>query len=318
MMPAGEPDYLFWGGSSLPGPPYSCSGARLASFCCQGNAASIQDLVERTLNAATSPGRFRSLLGPGVIVNAVAIDAVGSLTPPFSGWGTMSETDVGFWLLVTDTAAPLSAFWFPVYLYVDNWIALAGGREVWGFPKILATIKAPGGVTAGPISVSTFAMKTLTPGASAATAEIFRITPEAAVQADAAGAGGVLAMVRALVAKPALPAWATPILTSLAIALDTAAGAFSSEGGMIFLKQVRDPGSPTAASYRAVVAARAALSGLPRGFGFLGGGYRLSLADYASQPIASDLGLPLGDQPLFPLFWAEADLIIELGTPIGD
>lgn len=318
-MPSPQPDYIFWGGSGVPAPPYPIGGAQLASFACQGNEAAIQDLIERTLNAATSPGRFLTLLGPGVLLAALAADRVGSATPPFSGWGTSSETDIGFWLLVTDTAAPLSAYWFPVYLYVDNWVALVGGREVWGFPKALATIEAPGGILGGPIHVSTLALQTYAPGSHAAVGEIFAITPEpsAAVEAPRAG-GSIHRMMLERIEDPALPVWAVPALASLAAAFDpTPAAAAAPRGAMIFLKQVRDVASPAAASLRSVAAARATLSGPPQGVGWLSGGYRLSLADYASQPIAGDLGLALGDQPLYPLVWAKMDFTMELGAPVN-
>ncbi|MBV9747660.1 MAG: acetoacetate decarboxylase family protein [Acetobacteraceae bacterium] len=319
-MPAGEPDYIFWGGASVIAQPYAATGAQLASFACQGDEAAIQDLIERTLNAATSPGRFQTLLGPGVLVAALTADAIGSSTPPFSGWGTISETDIGFWLLVTDTTVPLSAYWFPVYLFVDNWIALVGGREVWGFPKVLATITAPGGILSGPIQVSTLALKTHNPATQAAPGEIFSITPEAPMAMKAFRAQGLHGMMLERAEDSALPGWATLLLSRLAAAFAPAppfAADAATQGAMIFLKQIRDVSSPTAASYQAVVAAKAALIGLPQGIGLLGGGYRLSLADEASQPIASDLGLPLGDQPLYPLIWAKMDFTMELGTPVA-
>lgn len=318
-MSLGEPDYIFWGGAGVPAPPYACDGAQFASFVCQGDEAAIQGLIERTLNAATKPGRFQTLLGPGVLLAALTADRVGSLTPPFSGWGTMNETDIGFWLLVTDTTVSLSAYWFPAYLFVDTWVALIGGREVWGFPKALATVEAPGGVLGGPISVSTLALRTYAPGSRAAMGEIFAITPEpsAAVEAPRAG-DSVHRMMLERIEDPALPVWAAPALASLAAVFDPAvAAAPTPRGAMLFLKQVRDAASPTAASVRSVVAAKASLSGPPQGFGILSGGYRLSLADYASQPIAGDLGLTLGDQPLHPLVWAKMDFTMELGAPVN-
>lgn len=318
-MPAGEPDYIFWGGAGVQAPPYPATGAQLASFACQGDEAAIHGLIERTLNAATSPGRFQTLLGPGVLLAALTADAIGSSTPPFSHWGTISETDVGFWLLVTDTTVPLSAYWFPIYLYVDNWIALAGGREVWGFPKALATIAAPEGVIGGPISVSTLALQTYAPGSRAAMAEIFSLTPEAPIEMRVSRAGGLHGMMLERAADPAMPGWAGLLLSRLAAAFAPAppfAAEAASRGWMIFLKQLRDVSSPAAASYRSVVVAEAALSGLPQGFGLLSGGCRLSLADYASQPIASDLGLALGDQPIYPLVWAKMDFTMNLGAPV--
>jgi hypothetical protein len=316
-MPSGEPGYIFFGGAGVQAPPYPCRGAQLASFACQGDETAIQGLIERTLNAATSPGRFRTLLGPGVLIAALEADAIGSSTPPFSSWGTISETDVGFWLLVTDSTVALSAYWFPVYLYVDNWMALVGGREVWGFPKALATIEAPSGVIGGPISVTTLALKTLSPGTRAVPGEIFRITPEPSAHVEESRLeGGPHTMMLERAADPALPKWTAPALANFASAFNPIASESASRTGMIFLKQVRDPSSPTAVSDRSVVAAKPTLSGLPRGVGVLSGGYRLSLADYASQPISHDLGLKLGDQALFPLVWAKLDFVMGLGASL--
>jgi len=176
-MPADQADYIYYGGAALPAPPFVCDRARFMSLPCAGEAAAIQAFVDRTLNAATTSGRY-GILSNYVFLAIMAADAVGSATPPFSDFGTMAEIDAGFWIPVTDTLIASSVFWYPAYLFVDNWLAVVGGREIWGFPKAWAQIDAePGDPRDGTIAVSTLAMKTLQPGTRAAMAEIFRLTP---------------------------------------------------------------------------------------------------------------------------------------------
>jgi hypothetical protein len=307
-MPAGAPDYIYYGGAALPAPPYCCNEALFMSLPCAGDRGAIQNFIDRTLNAATSPGRYRAL-SKYVFLAMMAAADTGSVTPPFSAQGSMAETDIGFWIPVTDTDRPLSVFWYPAYLFVDNWLAVVGGREVWGFPKAWATIET---AAAGTIVVSTLAVKTLAPGARAAMAEIFRLTPVATLGAGAPVQGETLlsAVTRALAGDLFLD-----LLEVMAMVLK--AGASDLPGApMILLKQVRDAASTAAVSYRSVITADTTITAV-QGSPSLRGEHCLTLNDFASQPIAADLGLPVGEQILPFALCASISFTLGLGTPVA-
>jgi hypothetical protein len=311
-MPAGDAEYIYYGGAALPAPPFTCSEARFMSLPCAGDREAIQDFIERTLNAATRPGRYRAL-SKYVFLAIAAADVAGSATAPFSGYGTMAETDVGFWIPVTDSSIPASVFWYPAYLFVDNWLAVVGGREIWGFPKALAAIEVEAGDPRdGVIAVSTLAMKKLEPDARAAMAEIFRLAPgpPAHPAREVRSGEGLIGALADLLGRQTLHGL-TDLMTQL-----FGGSRFAGNGWpMIFLKQVRDATSTTAASHRSVITANAAVTVLRAGPS-LRGEHCLTLNDFASQPIAADLGLLIGEQSLPFAFCADIDFTMGLAVPV--
>jgi hypothetical protein len=312
-MPAGEAEYIYYGGASLPAPPYCCNEAQFMSLPCAGDGAAIQNFVDRTLNAATCPGRY-SILSRYVFLAVMAAADTGSVTPPFSGQGTMAETDIGFWIPVTDTRQPFSIFWYPAYLFVDNWLAVVGGREVWGFPKAWATIEASSGDPRdGAIAVSTLAVKKLEPSARATMAEIFRLTPGASAAAggEPVGDEGLTRAIARLLAGDLF----LELMGVMARLLE-AGGTGLPGAPMILLKQVRDAASPATASYRSVITADTTITAVI-GSPSLKGEHCLTLNDFASQPIAADLGLRVGDQTLPFALCATIDFTLGLGTPVA-
>jgi Acetoacetate decarboxylase (ADC) len=310
-MPPSQADYIYYGGAALPPPPYTCNQTRFMALPCAGDRDRIQKFIERTLNAASSPGRY-STISSYVFLAIVATEASGSATPPFSGYGIMSETDIGFWIPVTDKLDPFSILWYPAYLFVDNWMAVIGGREIWGFPKAWADIKAsPRDPRDGIISVSTLALKTLEPNARAEMAEIFRLAPGVApppTRNTIAGAGLIAALTDLL--DRALFLELIQLMKQL-----SENSRFTAGSPMIFLKQIRDAASTTAAAYRAVITANATMTAL-LGPPSLKGEHCLTLNDFASQPIAADLGLAIGDQTLPFAICADIDFTMELARPV--
>jgi hypothetical protein len=310
-MPAGEADYIYYGGAALPAPPYCCNQSLFMALPCAGDSGAIQNFVDRTLNAATSPGRYQ-ILSKYVFLAIVAAADTGSVTPPFCDQGVMTETDIGFWIPVTDTERAFSVFWYPAYLFVDNWLAVVGGREVWGFPKSWATVAAAqGDPRDGAIAVSTLAVKSYAPNARAAMAEIFRLTPGPSVSPGGNAVEGESladAIARLLAGELFVE------LIEVMVRLLTA-GAALPGAPMIMLKQVRDVVSPTTASYRSVLTADAAITAL-HGSPSLKGEHCLTLNDFASQPIAADLGLRIGEQTLPFALCVALDFTMGLGTPV--
>lgn len=84
---------------------------------------------------------------------------------------------------------------------------------------------------------------------------------------------------------------------------------------IVFLKQFRDVSDASLACYQAIVETSIKLS-IFRGGGILKGHYELILNHFDSHPIAQDLGLDVGRQPVIEAFWFDFDFIVETGTEI--
>jgi uncharacterized protein with NAD-binding domain and iron-sulfur cluster len=85
-------------------------------------------------------------LHPFVLLVCAAIERGESDDPDDKHRGWMSERDVGFFVPVTMTAkgaAPRIVNLIP-YLWVDSWVGMIMGREIYGFPKLLGTIEWAG------------------------------------------------------------------------------------------------------------------------------------------------------------------------------
>jgi hypothetical protein len=220
----------------------------------------------------------------------------------------MAENDVGFWIPVQDTQTA-TIFWFAAYLYVDYPAAVVGGREVWGFPKIPADVQiTPADPSHDPIVVSTLAVRQFAADARFAMAEIFSLTPGASATKTLIRSSERLATSLRHRPRPDLSDDRFQMMLMLLESADSPLGA-----PMIFLKQFRDAASASGACYQSVIAANATTTAL-RGQGFLTGDYVLNLADYASQPIASDLGLMIGNQTSTFGVWFDVDFTMELAT----
>jgi hypothetical protein len=305
--------YAFFGGATIPAPPYSCTGASLWSFVALGDEAAITAYLAKSLNKVTSPGRFVPVLGPLVFILKVDCGALTSDVPPFSTFGVSEETDIGFWLLVADTKNGGKLYWYPAYLFVDNWVALIAGREVWGFPKALATMTETG----NRLAISTLMLKTETPNDKAVFAELFSISPMPEQHESLLERlGGGIAAIFACLTELSPPPWAPDLFERIEAAIKPGLGLFPKFGGFVMIKQFRDADSETAACYQEAIGLLPTLKGLPTAGGASGATCTLNLQTYASQPIAADLGLKPGAQDILALFWVNFDFGLGFGTPV--
>lgn len=294
--------YVFYGGAMLPPPPYTCNDTRFVAHVFKGDRQAQQRFVDATLNAASSPGRYR-VLTDFVFLLGIASARVGSAVPPYSVQGTLAEADIGFWIAVGDTEAGNAVLLQPAYCFVDNWFALAGGREIWGFPKALGVVSiGDGRLQDAPIAVSSLVIERFAPHATAALRQIFELRPPAEADADAARQHPTLLAALAEYLVEAVE-WGELLIDLVR------RYTLSNAGAMVLLKQFPCAGASSGADYAAVVQCTAPITAL-RGFGRVKGGYELTLAAFDSHPIARDSGLPDGPQTSLVGFWADLDFEI--------
>ena len=185
-------NYIYYGGSSsLPPAPAYCNKSIFYSFAMPADLHRCQLFIDRTFNQVAGYPRFKVMIDQ-VFLAIITSEEVGSLTPPFRDWGSSTETDMGFWLLVGDykrgALLPDSLAWAPAFLMVDNPFSTAGGREVWGYPKTMARMVLPTEAPSeGPFEASAVVIKTYAPTAHADWAPVLTLRGAEVDHAPSAG-----------------------------------------------------------------------------------------------------------------------------------
>jgi hypothetical protein len=269
------------GGLDVAPPPYFCEHIDARVFYAKGRMDALEALCDRTLNTLPRRRDGDARFAPVSDIVAITFQEFRELhSPDDPSHGSMRYTyrEASFWVLVRSNADGPRVL--VPYMFVDNWLALAAGREVVGFPKELGAFPASWDgdppifdvhATAGPR------------GSAGRSQQILRVAPR-----DAANFR---------IDLKALPDFRR-ILAAMEWVADVA---FGSTLRMIFLRQIRALGGGHGADLQQVTAADAApfeMNGLLPDDVFTG--YRMDLADVDSHPIRADFGFPAGpiDIPL--------------------
>ena len=161
--PTSQPEYVEYGALATAPGPLACERAQLYCFFVESDTVRVQELCDRVFKEPTGGAlRYRvSRLAP-VILTFGTIAGLRSLHPAHSGRGTASEPEAAIW--ITTFAQRLEhgryvddhlAIFMP-YIWVDDPIAFASGREVYGYPKTqgwmrrLADPRSAGSAAPGP------------------------------------------------------------------------------------------------------------------------------------------------------------------------
>ncbi len=297
-----QPRYVERGGEQTYAAPFRQTGTRLRAWPLPADPAALQRLVDRYLVAPTGGAlSYRPMLSSVLLAHA-PIAATRSLTAPDAGYGWASETDLAFWVLVgrgrsVDGRWELDQLlWFLPYVWVDVPQTMATGREVYGYPKEVAVMEtaASTGDPSLVVRASTTVLPTHTAGTELVTRPVLEIRlPGAAedpglftrvrrdVEAFAAAGHALAHLGVEAIRHPDLDADVLQLLLGDLARLEVP---------MVFLKQFRDVVDPTAACYQAILESPARVEGLPIGWPLLEPA-SITLWDYASHPIAGELGL---------------------------
>jgi hypothetical protein len=287
------PGYVRRGGLDVAPPPWKCDQIRASIFYLLADEASLQEVCDRTLNRPsgahpTQPGRARLNYKP--LVNWVALTFQG-----FTGMRSVAPGDPGSALREAHTYSEAS-FWIMVedsnglevlipYMFIDDGIAQAAGREIYGFPKEHAAVTIP--PEEDPLQ-SRFAVEALAVRDSGDPTAARSLILECVPGGDHAAAFRPAGMqsgpdIQRLIAADGVLEKMGKLIMALA----------SGRLDLVFLRQFRALGGGAGADLQQVVAASAD----PFALGFPHNillGYELRLAQIASHPIARDLGLPIG------------------------
>jgi hypothetical protein len=280
-------------------PPSLCQDVTQYIFFIKGQQAKLQQLCDKFLNEPSGGAvHYRPRL-PFVMLTFQHVGRLSSGAEGFQDRGHTSEHEATFWVPVSDYkkhgADELckKVELFIPFIYADNPWAVAGGREIYGFPKQAATVHMPGGEQdTGHFEIRTLAYRTFSKDSVAHVSRLLTVERADGAPLEHGEAGFALG---------------EELLHSLGALRDELGQLvdFNFEVGariieylfrpsipMVFLKQFREVGSATGACYQAIVGAEAdqlqlkSLRLLPRRF-------RLKVETLASQPLAETLGLEL-------------------------
>jgi len=311
-------DYGGW--EQLPPPPSTCNEATFYAWGLKADRAKCQAFIDRSLNSTRSTTRFKLLLDVAFLM-VVKTDSMFPSTPPWSDEGRMTETDMGFWLLVAahegDNPIPTGVGWMPAYLLVDNPYATASGREIWGFPKYVGQLSTPSEQqSSGPFTATATVIREFAPTSRAQPVELINVT---GTDIEFSGAEGSGIDIFHKLARGSERSMLVELgaLAALHGFLPKGAG---EDIPVYFLKQFRAADSTTQACYQKQLKGALRLDAL-RGVGLLSGTWLLELADTDSLPFIRDLGLGTPANGKLTLttdigFWGDMDFTVALAHPL--
>lgn len=289
--------------------PIACRRARLYGFVLRAEFDALDRLAQRWLREPSDHRLdYRPLrLFPWVFVTFAHIERLQPQDAPYADLGWMDETEVTFWTLfprrhLFGVVPTRFAFHVP-HIFVDRAEAMQQGRELYGFPKQLASFSYPdgdssfptGNVEPGRIVVSAFGTKSfsrearwhdydlmeLVPVADVEETSVRSLTPDAAH--DTYGSLGMRV-------HQGLPLGEDLLDETLTLALRTISGLIPPEGRLAFLKQFPGAEGSDEADYQAIVEATIRVDEFHQG-GILDGRYLLKIVRSDTHPIVDDLGL---------------------------
>lgn len=318
MTITNRPPFIYRGGGMMMHPPFQQQDSLMYGFFVKGDIKKIQIMCDKQLNAVAQGKYIFRPLTNYVMVTFTAIGKDYSTSPEDinKGWG--KEIDTSIWVPVGQYIKKNGEeildriHWITPYIWVDQPMTVLNGREIFGYPKYMGDFKMPSSPKdADFFSIDVNAFQTYSKDEEAAYHRLFDIKREsqennlaAELESDFKDtidfSKGLFKELRELddVIHPDAHL-IEQILT----------GIVSPRLPQLFLKQFPD-GSGDNAVYQALTTSPAIINGF-HGAGLLPGDYKFTLQEYASEPIAEDLGLEIGTQSAPLAFWINFDFSIE-------
>ena len=126
------PAFVEFGELATASPPFVCDRLRLYGFVARAEPECIRALCDRVLNAPTAGVRNYLPRFAHVLLVFSAVDGMRSEAPAHRGFGGISYREAAIWIPVFIGGEPRL---FMPYLWLDDPIAIATGRELYGFAK---------------------------------------------------------------------------------------------------------------------------------------------------------------------------------------
>ena len=283
--------YVRRGGLDVLPAPWRCEDVEMHAFYVAGELAALQRLCDRCLN---EPSRGHLHYQPDshyVIVTFQNLRGLHSIAPGCEDRGTHTYTEAAFWVMTSARDASGTRVGGPTlmipYIFASDGLAVATGREVYGYPKEHAVVRMPGdGGGDGDYVVEALAVPCYAPGAPAvAGSEIMRCRR---TNSSALAGLGHTAMelgedLLSVVRQGGIDG------SALALMRDFISMMLHKKLGLVFLRQFRATAATSGYDLQSVVGS--SLEPLViNSMCLLKGRYELILPPLDSHPIAADMG----------------------------
>lgn len=319
-----KPEYIFRDGGMIFAPPYLQADAFLSGWLVPSDKAAQQALLDRTVNRALAGGSLRyHAVFPRLMLSFADIRQVSSLDPQHRDFGYVTEKDVTIWFLAAAKQGHTiqRLVWFLPYIWVDNPLAVVVGREVFGFPKQLASMHIPGDPRdGGPFFAKAPALATYQASSEAVTRPLLDLGPSdrEAAQGEVELSEGELERLASFFPSESQPE-------------SNQEGLFASAGNLVsqfvsnlrrralpilFLKQFPDATTPGRACYQRVVEAPASITALDK-IGIMPGSWSAELYSHASHQLHQNLGVSPGRLELGRGLYLKYSFSMDMGVEIG-
>jgi hypothetical protein len=292
------PTYTPLPGDIVGAPPYIATGCLMQGLFLKGDKGAQQAFCDLALNGPAGGALTFQAESDLVLMTAIYADAMASETPPDSTKGKMQEWDVAFWTAVRGgrpgDEADWPLYWLPSFMFVDSAEAAASGREVYGYPKTVATFADRGQPPHDPtVTLIVENFRTFSPDARPVTAPLVTVTTDA----PGAEAPGLLESI-----KTAAELFSDVVMTHSGFHLPPWPGLGMPQ---ILLRQARDGVFLGEASLQEILVATPEPTSI-RDVGLLHAPAVVEITPSASHPIMETLGL--GPSQVGELgFWVQND-----------
>jgi hypothetical protein len=274
------PAFIPWlgHGAAALAPPGVFTGAKANMFVFDADTAAMQALADTLLNPAGGGVVRYDALAPFGVVSFMDIARCTSGTDVV-GWLPGRET--AFWVPLLERHADPThdrvVMWAP-YIFISYAIGMVVGREIWGWPKVIADITVPGDNPATPwFDCATTYFPTLSADTEGVTGSLFRVIPPSPDMAP-------VSVWRT--GEDAFQALVSELLSDLAKALIDKLG-LNPQLPSVALKQFRQPGAAQTACYQAICDSPIEITAFSDG-GPWTGAFSLQITTCESHQIVAD------------------------------
>ncbi|MBD2385100.1 hypothetical protein [Cylindrospermum sp. FACHB-282] len=275
--------------------PYLIKGVDMYGFLLNAKCYKLQEICDKYLNIGSS--KFYCPAAPYVVLTINNIESLQSINSPDSEKGYVTEQEAIFWvpvLMGTKVGLlfkPERLVWFMAYLFVNNSPVLVSGREIFGFPKQIATFTFPSqpGETE-PLSVDTLVFKKFFQNLKAEEARIIEVKTKKSLNDQTNSYEDPAEFLADMVNNLKINQVTIP---NFDISLDLISGALGKAVNIIGLKEFRDIEDSSTACYKAIVYTPMRVTNFSRGTIIKNS--LVKIHNYASHRICQELGLSNSD-----------------------
>jgi Acetoacetate decarboxylase (ADC) len=285
----GLPEYVAYGALMTPPAPFRSLDTTLDGFWAQADPDRLRALCDKVFTAPSGGAVRCRPISRHLMITWGQIARVSSQTPPYDQRGGVAEPQVAIWipvLLRDPTRSGERLAMFIPYIWLDNAMSLADGRELFGYPKSWGWLRFPA-KTGRPVwKVDAFGLN-YAPDALAARHPLLEVVrsesaPETAL--DELGSLEELArhMATRLMAR-------NSFLEDVELGLELASDVLDDRMRGVFLKQFRDVTDGLAAGLQQIVEADYTIRSLKAAPVLAA--HQLTVHRLDSHPVGMELGL---------------------------